>query len=76
MEDINWKKAVKNKHYVVVTELPDKLKDDFEKWLFGKRRPIIFKEGDNMIHCAYYSDYSNFLLSINNPEPQLKPNQQ
>lgn len=60
-ENINWKNPIKNKDYVVITEFPDEFRLAFEKWLFGKTRPIIFKEGDNMIHCAYYSDYKKFL---------------
>lgn len=61
MEDINWKNPVKNVHYVVVKELPDEIQDKFEQWLSGKRRPIVFNEGNNFCECAYYSDYTEFL---------------
>jgi hypothetical protein len=61
MENINWKNPVKNVDYVVVKELPEAMQDKFEQWLSGKRRPIIFNEGDNFCECAYYSDYKEFL---------------
>ena len=63
-ENINWKNPIKNKHYVVINELPDDIQPLFEKWLFGKTRPIVFAEGDNMIHCSYIWDYENFLLTL------------
>ena len=64
MEEINWKNPVKNVHYVVVKELPDEIQDKFEKWLSGKRRPIVFNEKDNFCECAYYSDYLLFLNTL------------
>ena len=60
-ENINWGKPIKNTHYVVLSELPDEVKDKFEKWLTGKTRPLIESEGDRMFDCAYYSDYEKFL---------------
>jgi hypothetical protein len=80
IEKVNWGKPIKNKDYVVMTELPDDIQPLFEKWLFGKRRPVVFAEGDNMIYCAYYWDYTNFmntiLLSKDKSLDQLKQNQQ
>ena len=60
-EEINWKDPVKNKHYVVFPELPENIREPFKDWLKGKKRPIVFKEGDNFCDCAYYSDYKLFL---------------
>lgn len=57
---INWGKPIKNKDYVVIKELPDDIQPLFEKWLFGKKRPVVFQEEDNMIHCAYYWDYDEY----------------
>lgn len=57
---INWGNPIKNKHYVVVSELPEEERIEFEKWLSCKKRPIIFKENDAMIDCAYYWDYNEY----------------
>jgi hypothetical protein len=59
--EINWKKPVKNIHYVVVKELPEEIQSKFEIWLTGKQIPIVDKEGANAFNCAYYWDYQDFL---------------
>ena len=64
IEEINWRNPVKNVHYVVVKELPMDLQYKFEEWLSGKRRPIIFNEGDNSLDCAYQFDYKEFLTHL------------
>ena len=58
---INWKKPVKNIHYVVIKELPSEIQEKFEAWLTGKTTPIVNQEGDNSFHCAYIWDYTEFL---------------
>lgn len=60
-EQINWKNPIKNKHYVVVSELPEESQKQFEEWLIGKKKPVVYKEGDNFIDCAYFWDYTDFL---------------
>lgn len=58
---INWKHPIKNVHYVVVNELPEDIQRPFENWLTGKKRPIVFQEGDNSGDCAYIWHYTEFI---------------
>ena len=63
-EKINWKNPVKNKHYVVINELPKEHQIDFENYLSGSTIPVIKKEGENSFNCAYIWDYEKFLLTL------------
>jgi hypothetical protein len=63
-ENINWKNPTKNKHYVVINELPPEHQVDFENYLSGSTIPVISKEGENSFNCAYIWDYEKFLLTL------------
>lgn len=60
----NWKNPIKNLHYVVISELPENLQQDFRKYLQGKTVPVVKQEKENSMDCAYHSDYVKFLFGI------------
>lgn len=58
------KNPIKNLHYVVISELPERLQADFRKYLQGKTVPMVEQEKENSMDCAYHSDYVKFLFGI------------
>ena len=61
---IDWKNPIKNLHYVVISELPEHLQSEFRNYLKGKTVPIVEKEKENSMDCAYHSDYVKFLFGV------------
>jgi hypothetical protein len=59
-KNTNWRNPIKNVDYVVITEFSDEIQIEFEKWLEGKTRPMVEKEAENMMRCAFYSDWEKF----------------
>jgi len=59
----NWKNPIKNKDYVVISELPDHLQLPFRKYLKGKTCPVVKKEKEHSFNCAFLHDYTKFLNS-------------
>jgi len=50
----------KGKDYILISELPSEEQELFQKWLYGKTRPIIEEEGVNSMDCCYKLDYERW----------------
>ncbi len=51
---------MKNKNYVVVSELPEKQREPFLKWLQNQTIPVIESEPKDAV-CAYKTQYNIWL---------------
>lgn len=59
-KNTNWRNPTKNVDYVLITEFSDEIQIKFENWLEGKTRPVVTQENENMMRCAFYSDWQKF----------------
>ncbi|WP_421920423.1 hypothetical protein [Marinifilum sp.] len=50
----------KGKDYILIPEIPNEDQEPFQKWLWGKTRPIIEEEGINSMNCCYKLDYERW----------------